>query len=500
MCSRAIEHYLSSLQAALREIGVGAELRVTKSNGGAMTAEAAKTRCIEMILSGTASGVIGASHIARLCGLERCLSLDIGGTSADVALIVDGEPQFGVGEFIGEFQVFVPSISVSSIGDGGGSVAWVDNTACSRSAPTAPDSSPGPACYGRGGVEPTITDAFAVNGWIGDSALGYDAVKLDRDAAIRSVSELAERVGATAHETAASIIDIAVSSMYSGVSAVVARYGIDPRRFSLLAFGGAGPMMANFLAREIGIEHIVIPATPGVLSAFGGLIADLKNDFVRTVYCDLSEATIAQHRLFRGPAARPRRILAARGAGLRRRGMRSACSAEMRYRGQSFELETALEESWLARRDSNAVAEAFHAKHQRVYGHCDAGRRDPGCRPAGRSFGSNAEAAIASARAGRGASRDRTAGRGLGWTARGARHRFLRRAALAAGPRYPRPGHHRPTRLHDLHSRLATRRRSTITAICISGGSIDEDDPRREPTCKFSPIMPPRRRRRWPTP
>ena len=147
-----VAHYLGALQAALREAGVAGEPRLTKSNGGVMTAEQGKRDCVQMILSGTASGVIGASFIAGLSGVAECMSLDIGGTSADVALILDGQPQYGVGEHIGEFQVHIPSVSVSSIGEGGGSIAWVDSFGVLQVGPESAGSTPGPACYGRGGT------------------------------------------------------------------------------------------------------------------------------------------------------------------------------------------------------------------------------------------------------------------------------------------------------------------------------------------------------------
>ena len=365
-----IAHYLDSLQEALHQAGVAPTLRVTKSNGGVMTAAQAKTDCIQMVLSGTASGVIGASYVARLCGLENCLSLDIGGTSADVALIVDGQPQYSTGELIGDYQIFIPSVAVSSIGEGGGSIAWVDAHGVLKVGPESAGSSPGPVCYGRGGTRPTITDAFAANGWIGHAALGYDAVKVDRAASVAAISALAAQLGQDPHRTAAAIIDIAVSGMYAGVSGVVSRYGIDPRSFSLLPFGGAGPMMGCHVAREIGVRHIVVPTTPGVLSALGGLIADLKNDFVRTVYRDLSAATVPE--------------LATVVAELRARGeawLRTdqnydgaidiRVSAEMRYKGQSYELDTELVENWFASGDLAAIADAFHAEHRRIYGHAD---------------------------------------------------------------------------------------------------------------------------------
>ena len=255
-----VAHYLSSLQAALKNVGVAPEPRLTKSNGGVMTAEQGKSECVQMILSGTASGVIGAAYVAEVSGIKHCMSLDIGGTSADVAIIIDGQPQYGVGELIGEFQIYIPSVSVSSIGEGGGSIAWVDALGVLKVGPESAGSRPGPACYGRGGARATITD-------------------------------LAEKLGRTIEETAEAIIRIAVSGMYTDVSALVSRFGIDPRDFSCLAFGGAGPMMACFLARELGMRETVVPPTPGVLSALGGLIADIKNDFIKTLYADLAPAT-----------------------------------------------------------------------------------------------------------------------------------------------------------------------------------------------------------------
>ncbi|MFL6701688.1 MAG: hydantoinase/oxoprolinase family protein, partial [Paraburkholderia graminis] len=159
-----VSNYLTQLQAALAESGVAADLKVTKSNGGVMSAEHGKQNCVQMILSGTASGVIGAAYLARLCNVKDCMSLDIGGTTADIALIVDGQPQYATGEYIGEFQIHIPSVSVSSVGDGGGSIAWVDEFGVLKVGPESAGSSPGPVCYGRGGTRPTITDAFAVIG------------------------------------------------------------------------------------------------------------------------------------------------------------------------------------------------------------------------------------------------------------------------------------------------------------------------------------------------
>jgi N-methylhydantoinase A len=365
-----VAHYLGSLQQALKDVGVAAEPRLTKSNGGIMTAEQGKSDCVQMILSGTAAGVIGASHLAATSGIQRCLSLDIGGTSADIAVIVDGKPQYGVGELIGDFQIHIPSVSVSSVGEGGGSIAWVDDQAVLKVGPESAGSHPGPACYGRGGTRATITDAFVACGIVGHSALGYQAVTVDIDAARKAVGELASKLGSTTEKVAEAIIQIAVSGMYAEVSGLVSRYGIDLREFSLMGFGGAGPMMACYLARELNVKEVVIPHAPGTLSALGGLIADLKNDFLKTVYMDLDAGSMDTMR--KEYAVLTQRALEwLRNEQGHADGATLTYSAEMRYRGQSFEIETPLTTADLNSGDVAALATAFHQQHRKIYAHAD---------------------------------------------------------------------------------------------------------------------------------
>jgi N-methylhydantoinase A len=365
-----VARYLGSLQEALRGAGVPAPAMVTKSNGGVMSAELGKTACAQMILSGTAAGVIGASYVAGLAGFPKTMSLDVGGTSADVAFIEDGKPQYGVGEMIGEFPIYIPTVAVTSIGAGGGSIAWVDALGVLKVGPESAGSNPGPACYGRGGTRATITDAFAVLGYLGSGELGYSAIRVDVDQARQAVDAIAARIGLTAVATAEAIVRIAVSGMYLEVSKLVSRYGVDPREYALQAFGGAGPMMACFLAREIGMRHVVVPPTPGVLSALGGLIADVKSDFIATVFADLAAPALA--RIRDGFAALERDAL---------RWLREeqgyagepgfVYSADMRYLGQSHEIETTLDAEAIRRGDLDAIARAFHDRHRQVYEHAD---------------------------------------------------------------------------------------------------------------------------------
>ena len=298
------------------------------------------------------------------------MSLDVGGTSADVAIILDGQPQYGTGERIGEFQIFVPSVAVSSIGEGGGSIASIDRLGVLKVGPESAGSRPGPACYGRGGTRPTITDAFAACGLIGLSDVGYGAVVVDQERARTAIAPLAEQLGMGIEATAEAIIRICTSGMYAEVSGLVSRFGIDPREFACLGFGGAGPMLACFLARDLGMQEVLIPPAPGVLSALGGLIADLKNDFLTTLYLDLdAQAPGVMRDAF---AELQRRALTWLQQDQGHTGAhRLFYSAEMRYRGQAFELDTPLAAEAVAAADGAAIAEAFHHAHETVYGHAD---------------------------------------------------------------------------------------------------------------------------------
>ena len=367
---RRVAGYIASLQAALRGAGVPAEPMIAKSNGGIMAAELGKTDPVAMLLSGTASGAVGAADAALRIGAADVLSFDVGGTSADVAVIQEGKPAFGTGELVGEFPIYVPTVSVTSIGAGGGSIARVDDFGVLKVGPESAGSLPGPACYGKGGDRPTVTDAFVAMGLIGAGALGYGAVRLDRAAAERAVGGIADRLSLGLSEAAESIVRVAVSGMYLEVAKLMSRRGADPRAFSLLAFGGAGPMLGCFLARELGMSQVIVPPTPGVLSAYGGLIADIRNDFIRTAFVDLDAEGLA---VLEGHAGE---LEAQALAWLRgEQGFRGEAlltwSADMRYLGQSYEIETLVDRADIRAGRAAALADAFHGEHARVYDHAD---------------------------------------------------------------------------------------------------------------------------------
>ncbi|WP_156330384.1 hydantoinase/oxoprolinase family protein [Bosea vaviloviae] len=358
--------YLTALENALASRGVPAGPMLTKSNGGVMNPQTGKRACVNMLLSGTASGVIGAAWLAEQAGSGNILTLDIGGTSADLALIIDGEPQFGTGEVVGDFPLFLPSVSVTSIGSGGGSIAWADDFGVLKVGPESAGSTPGPACYGRGGTRATVTDAMAASGFLGHSPLAYNQIGMDRARADAVIGELAAKIGQTPQATAEAIIAVAVSEMFVEVNKLVARYGVDLRDFALMPFGGAGPMLGCFLARELGIPRVLVPRRPGVVSALGGLIADLKGDFIQTVFAAAVPESLP---VLRDALAR-----------LKRDGLSwirddqtfagpvvETLTADMRYHGQSFEIEVPLSEAWLTEGDLAAVTEAFHRQHLAIY-------------------------------------------------------------------------------------------------------------------------------------
>jgi N-methylhydantoinase A len=246
----------------------------------------------------------------------------------------------------------------------------VDDHGVLKVGPESAGSNPGPACYGRGGTQPTITDAYAVCGFLGGGELGYGAVKVDLDLARNAVSSAADRMGLSVEQTAEAIIKVSISGMFLEVSKLFSRHGADPRSFSLLPFGGAGPMTACLLARDLGMQRIIVPPVPGVLAAYGGLVADIRNDFIRTAFVEVDADGVAA-------LAGHVRALEAQGRAWLRDEQRFSgepklsWSADMRYRGQSYEIEVPVERAWIDEGNLDALRQAFHREHERVYEHAD---------------------------------------------------------------------------------------------------------------------------------
>jgi N-methylhydantoinase A len=295
----------------------------------------------------------------------------VGGTSADIALVQDGRPRYSTAEHIGDFPVILPVVGVSSIGAGGGSVAWVDAVGVPKVGPHSMGSSPGPACYGLGGTEATLTDAFVRCGFLDPEHFLGGRMRLHPDLAEGALGRFAVRAGMALDEAAESVVRIAVSNMYAEFTKILSKQAVDPAALALVAFGGAGPLVGCLLAREVGLPRVLVPRSPGTLSALGAITTDIVNDAVRTVHVRVGDADLAA-------LARQYGALEAELGGWLRthapgaRDVRFGYLGDMRYVGQSYEITVEIDPAWLAEAGRPFLLEAFHRAHERAYGHADA--------------------------------------------------------------------------------------------------------------------------------
>lgn len=363
--------YFHNVQTGAVQRGLKAQVLSTKSNGGVMTASRAVEEPVQTLLSGPASGVIGAAHVARLAGFTRLVTLDMGGTSADAAVVVDGHPTYSTENQVGDFPVIMPAVDVSSIGAGGGSIAWIDAAGVLKVGPRSAGADPGPACYGRGGRHPTVTDAYVHLGIIAPDRFLGGKMPLNPALTEAALEELGRHLDLTSQATAQAILDVTTSNMYAQFTPLMARKGVDPRDFTLLAYGGAGPTHAFLLAKEVGIGKVLIPPSPGTLCALGCIVADLRNDFVYTLY-------MSDHRLTNDVLEQVYSDLERRGRqwlhdesakGIRLESSYVRYSADMRYEGQAFEIEVPIPAE--ERSDLAGNVRRFHEAYHNIFGVSD---------------------------------------------------------------------------------------------------------------------------------
>ncbi len=377
-----VSTYLSRVEAKLADLGVGVQLCIMQSNGGIYTSEIARKKPVHIVESGPAAGVIVAAHVASLTGRRNVISLDIGGTTAKAGLIQNGAPRIS-----NEFEVGAQAtgrrlnakatgypiksgvVDLVEIGAGGGSLAWVDSGGALRVGPQSAGAEPGPACYGWGGLLPTLTDANLVLGRINPDFFLGGKMNLSRAAAARAVeTQLANKLSLTVTEAAVGMVEVANSNMIEALRLVSVERGLDPRDFALVVFGGAGPLHANAIAHELRIPEVIIPLSPGVSSALGLLLADIKHDFVRTYIKDLSKVDLDfVNRGFAEFEREGRALLEREGVGAENQ--RFLRTLDMRLKGQSFELKVALDPGTLSASQLQSAAEAFHELHALTYGH-----------------------------------------------------------------------------------------------------------------------------------
>jgi N-methylhydantoinase A len=356
-----IDAYLARLVERSEAAGVPAPLAM-QSNGGIADAETVRERAVTTCLSGPAAGVVGAEATPEgATSTSGLVTFDMGGTSSDVSLVREGEVERTTDANIGGRPVGVPMVDVTTVGAGGGSLAWVDAGGALRVGPESAGANPGPACYGRGGTEPTVTDANVVLGYVGeDAALGGE-LSLDADAAREVLAELADEAELESGvEAARGVYRVANANMTRAVRAVTVERGHDPRNFALAAFGGAGPMHAAALAERLDVGRVVVPRACGVLSAYGLLAADETRDAVRTYRSSLDAADSAAVEGVLADLATEARD------GLREPDAATVTRrADLRYEGQSFELPVEVGDEF----DPEAVARRFHDAHETAYGY-----------------------------------------------------------------------------------------------------------------------------------
>ena len=356
----AIDTYLARLAERADDAGIP-EPRVMQSNGGIADAATVRRRAVTSVLSGPAAGVVGASAVAKRLDSPDLVTFDMGGTSSDVSLIRGGTAERTTEATIDDRPIGVPVVDVTTVGAGGGSIAWVDAGGALRVGPRSAGASPGPACYGKGGTDPTVTDAAVALGYVGASTELGGELSVDRDGAVAALDRLADEAGLDgAIEAAEGVYEVANASMSRPIRSVTVERGYDPRSFGLVAFGGAGPMHAAALADRLDIDTVVVPRASGVLSAYGLLAADEKHDAVRTHRERLAELD---------PTVLDGLLEDLRAEVLADASNRTVATveygADLRYAGQSYEIEVDAGKQV----DPNELDARFHGAHERTHGY-----------------------------------------------------------------------------------------------------------------------------------
>lgn len=369
-----VSRYVDALGGRLAAGGFGGQLWIMQSSGGVMAPSTAARRPVAMMESGPVGGIIAAAEIGRRLGFPNVIAFDMGGTTAKASLIRDGTPTVADGYHVGGYTeghpVLSPVVDVVEVGTGGGSIAWIDEVGALKVGPRSAGADPGPICYARGGTEPTITDANVALGRIRAHAFMGGEMALDADGARAGIAaRVAQPLGLDELAAAFGIVEIATAKMSLAVREVSVAKGYDPRDFVLLASGGAGPLHAVAIARELHIPRVIVPRFPGHFSAVGMLLTDLRHDLVRTIYSRIDEVEPERiHDAYREMAAELATLIDPER-------LRVEAFLDMRYAGQDFTLPVPVAEHELVAGGLEVVRRRFDEVHQRRYGHHAAGER-----------------------------------------------------------------------------------------------------------------------------
>jgi N-methylhydantoinase A len=365
-----LARYIAQLERRLSDSGVATPQKyIMQSNGGMATFDGAAGKAVTTVLSGPAGGVTAGVQAARMTGFGNLITFDMGGTSCDVALIRDGAPSVAARGKVEGRDLAVPMLDINTVSAGGGTIARVDRFGALEVGPDSAGAVPGPACYGRGGVLPTITDCNLVLGYLGEDNFLGGRMRLDRAAARRSVEErVASPLSLRVADAAEGVIRIIDVKMQEAIKAISSARGHDLRDFMLLAFGGAGPLHAGRIARDLGMAGVIVPLYPGVFSALGLLMSDVKHDYVRSRMSALADTPPGDvEAAFAGLDAQARADL--RRDGLPEDRIRIERALDMRYAGQGYEITVACDEGAVSMEELTALRRRFDAQHQRMFGH-----------------------------------------------------------------------------------------------------------------------------------
>lgn len=362
-----VDGYLRRLENSLEEEGFNGNFLIFQSNGGIIPAEAAREQAVRTILSGPAAGVIGATKVALDAGIQDVITLDMGGTSTDVSLVSQGKPRISTDNEIAGLPLKVSMLDIVSVGAGGGSIAWVDKGNMLQVGPISAGADPGPACYGKGGESFTVTDAHVLHGLIRSHKFFGGKMELDINAAEASLKRLADPLNLERDKLVSGVIEISNSNMARAVRLVSTEKGFDPREYTIVAFGGCGPLHGAVLAQELHAKRVLIPLDAGLLSAFGLLVADIKRDYVITSMSLVQELNKETVLGFLGKLE-DRAYEEFGSYGIPRESVVTEFSMDMRYVGQAHELNIPGSQFVMKGEDVCELVNAFHVEHKQRYG------------------------------------------------------------------------------------------------------------------------------------
>lgn len=336
----------------------GNRFYIMQSNGGVTTSNVAVKRPINILLSGPAGGVAATKYLGELLGIPNLISFDMGGTSADISLVLDSQPVWTSEGEINGIPVRVPMLDINTIGAGGGSIVWLDEGDALRVGPESAGAEPGPICYGKGGQEITVTDCNLLAGYLGEEGLLGGDMPLKMKPASKKMEILSKKIGMSLEDTVLGIQNVVSSNMIRTIRLSLAKRGLDPMDFALVAYGGAGPMHACALAKEMGIKEVLIPFLPGAFSAYGILVSDIRLGYSRSVLLPLDDADKEIEKKMMELIKDAKKDLARQG--IEEKEANFLPSLDLRYKGQSYEINVEMEQD---------LAHKFHEKHEQLYGY-----------------------------------------------------------------------------------------------------------------------------------